>query len=59
MPNQFEMGGGDNGDDRNLNLFDGTSLEKATALRDILMNLAKVVEMPENKLYHPSIQGTK
>jgi mono/diheme cytochrome c family protein len=37
--------------------FAGQSLEQATAIRDILMNLTQVADMPANRLYHP--EGAK
>jgi mono/diheme cytochrome c family protein len=37
--------------------FAGSSLEQATAIRDILMNLHQVADMPANRLYHP--EGAK
>ena len=35
----------------------GPSLEQATAIRDVLMNLHQVADMPANRLYHP--EGAK
>jgi hypothetical protein len=37
--------------------FAGSSLEQATAIRDVLMNLQQVADMPANRLYHP--EGAK
>jgi mono/diheme cytochrome c family protein len=38
-------------------IFAGSSLEQATAIRDVLMNLHQVADMPANRLYHP--EGAK
>jgi mono/diheme cytochrome c family protein len=38
-------------------IFAGSSLEQATAIRDVLMNLQQVAEMPANRLYLP--EGAK
>jgi len=38
-------------------IFTGSSSEQATAIRDILMNLHQVADMPANRLYHP--EGAK
>jgi len=38
-------------------IFAGASLEQATAVRDVLMNLHQVADMPANRLYHP--EGAK
>jgi hypothetical protein len=37
--------------------FAGSSLEQANAIRDVLMNLHQVADMPANRLYHP--EGAK
>src|SRR5262249_44111856 len=37
--------------------FAGSSMEQATAIRDVLMNLNQVADMPANRLYHP--EGAK
>jgi mono/diheme cytochrome c family protein len=39
--------------------FTGTALEKATALRDILMNYPGVAAEPANRAYRPSAEGVK
>jgi mono/diheme cytochrome c family protein len=38
-------------------VFAGSSLEQGTAIRDVLMNLHQVADLPANRLYHP--EGAK
>jgi hypothetical protein len=40
-------------------LFDGSSLEQAQAVRDILLNLPRVTEMPVNRYYRMAPGGGK
>jgi mono/diheme cytochrome c family protein len=39
--------------------FMGDSLQKATAVRDILMILPRVVDLPGNRTFRPSLEGVK
>jgi cytochrome c2 len=54
MPQNF---GNDQSDFQEL--FPGTPLEQLRAARDVLMNLPKVAEMPENRSYRQATTGGK
>ncbi|HEV3260184.1 MAG TPA: hypothetical protein VG013_25230, partial [Gemmataceae bacterium] len=54
MPQNFP-----NGKEQYKAIFDGSSLEQATALRDVLMNLPKVADRPENRYQRPPTGGTQ
>jgi hypothetical protein len=53
MPQNFP-----NGKQQYKAIFDGSSLEQATAVRDVLMNLPNVADRPENRYQRPSTGGT-
>jgi mono/diheme cytochrome c family protein len=54
MPQNFPKG-----QDILPELFEGDSRQKVTALRDVLMNLPKVADMPANRNYYQSTLGGK
>ncbi|MFL5242765.1 MAG: c-type cytochrome [Gemmataceae bacterium] len=54
MPQNFPKG-----QDVLPELFEGDSRQKVTALRDVLMNLPKVADMPANRNYYQSTLGGK
>jgi mono/diheme cytochrome c family protein len=54
MPQNFP-----NGKEQYKAIFDGSSLEQATALRDVLMNLNKVADRPENRARRPAAGGAQ
>jgi hypothetical protein len=40
-------------------IFDGLSLEQATALRDVLMDLPRIADLPANRNFNKPVAGTK